>query len=213
MAKATEPKPDKPVGEGGGKRGSTKSKLTIHEEKTVKADTPAGSRFKATPASWFRIWWSARMSPISAVERWQTPGGKVVTASLPADIDGHFGPELRRFVLALSHQGQMTVSRLVTLLRSLGIFISLRQLVRLPNTGKDEFLARPVTCFKTASRASSFGTRSAMQQPVCCCAVAARCKNGERATLVPRGHQHGFRELVDKDRLLPALAKHSRRDT
>jgi hypothetical protein len=49
---------------------------------------------------------------------------KVVTASLPARIDGHFGPELRRFVLALYHQGQMTVSRLVTLLRSLGIFIS-----------------------------------------------------------------------------------------
>jgi hypothetical protein len=40
-------------------------------------------------------------------ERWQTPDGKVVTASLPAGIDGH--PELRRFVLALYHQGQMTV--------------------------------------------------------------------------------------------------------
>jgi hypothetical protein len=46
MEKATEPKPDKPGGEGHGKRGSTKSKLTIHEEKTVKADAPAGSRFK-----------------------------------------------------------------------------------------------------------------------------------------------------------------------
>jgi hypothetical protein len=48
----------------------------------------------------------------------------VVTASLPAGIDGHFGPELRRFVLALYHQGQMTVLRLVTLLCSLGIFTS-----------------------------------------------------------------------------------------
>jgi hypothetical protein len=37
MEKATEPKPDKPAGEGGGKRGSTRSKLTIHEEKIVKA--------------------------------------------------------------------------------------------------------------------------------------------------------------------------------
>jgi hypothetical protein len=35
MEKATEPKPDKPAGKGGDKRG--KSKLTIHEEKTVKA--------------------------------------------------------------------------------------------------------------------------------------------------------------------------------
>src|SRR5690348_11914509 len=46
MEKATEPKPDKPAGEGHGKRGSTKSKLGIHEEKTVKVDAPAGSRFK-----------------------------------------------------------------------------------------------------------------------------------------------------------------------
>ena len=44
MEKATEPKPDKPAGEGHGKRGDTKSKLTIHEEKTVKANAPAGSR-------------------------------------------------------------------------------------------------------------------------------------------------------------------------
>jgi hypothetical protein len=73
-------------------------------------------------------------------ERWQTPDGKVVTASLPAGIDGHFGPELRRFVLALYHQGQTTVPRLVTLLRSLGIFISKRQVVRLLNARKDEFL-------------------------------------------------------------------------
>ena len=73
-------------------------------------------------------------------ERWQTPDGKMVTASLPAGIDGHFGPQLRRFVLTLYHQGQMTVPRLVTLLRNLGIFISKRQVVRLLNAGKDEFL-------------------------------------------------------------------------
>lgn len=53
-------------------------------------------------------------------ERWQTPDGKVVTAALPAGIDGHFGPELSRFVLALYHQRQMTALRLVTL-RSLGV--------------------------------------------------------------------------------------------
>jgi hypothetical protein len=56
-------------------------------------------------------------------ERWQTPDGDVMTAPLPAGINGHFGPELRRFVLAQYHQGQMTVPRLVTLLRSLGILL------------------------------------------------------------------------------------------
>jgi hypothetical protein len=32
MERETEPKPNKPGGEGGGKRGSTRSKLTIHED-------------------------------------------------------------------------------------------------------------------------------------------------------------------------------------
>ena len=34
-------------------------------------------------------------------------------AGLPAGVVGHFGPELRRFVLAQHHQGQVTVPRLV----------------------------------------------------------------------------------------------------
>jgi hypothetical protein len=32
-------------------------------------------------------------------ERWQTVNGETMTAPLPAGISGHFGPELRRFVL------------------------------------------------------------------------------------------------------------------
>src|SRR5262249_56282451 len=73
-------------------------------------------------------------------EGWETGDGEVMTAPVPAGIAGHFGPELRRFVLAQYHQGQMTVPRLVTLLRSLGIFISKRQVVRLLIEGQDGFL-------------------------------------------------------------------------
>jgi hypothetical protein len=141
MEKATEPKPDKPGGEGKGTRGSTKSKLTIHEEKTVKADAPAGSRFKGYTSFVVQDLVIRPHVTNFHCERWQTPNGKMVTAPLPAGIDGHFGPELRRFVLGLYHQGQMTVPRLVTLLRGLGIFISKRQVVRLLNAGQDEFLA------------------------------------------------------------------------
>jgi Transposase IS66 family len=140
MEKATEPKPDKAAGEGRGKRGDTKSKLTIHEERTVKADAPARSRFKGYTSFFVQDLVVRPHVTNFHCERWQTPDGKVVTASLPAGIDGHFGPELRRFVLALYHQGQTTVPRLVTLLRSLGIFISKRQVVHLLNAGKDEFL-------------------------------------------------------------------------
>src|SRR5215475_12897401 len=140
MEKATEPKPDKPAGEGGGKRGDTKSKLTIHEEKIVKADAPVGSRFKGYTSFVVQDLVVRAHVTNFRCERWQTADGKVATASLPAGIDGHFGPQLRRFVLALYHQGQMTAPRLVTLLRSLGIFISKRQVVRLLNAGKDDFL-------------------------------------------------------------------------
>jgi hypothetical protein len=62
-------------------------------------------------------------------ERWLTPDGKVIAAPLPVGFDGHFGPQLRRFVLAQYHQGQTTVPRLMTLLRGFGIDVSKREVV------------------------------------------------------------------------------------
>src|SRR6266403_1895457 len=62
-------------------------------------------------------------------ERWQSPDGAAMTAPLPDGISGHFGPELRRFVLAQYHQGQVTIPRLLALLRAFGILISKRQLM------------------------------------------------------------------------------------
>ena len=53
---------------------------------------------------------------------------------------GHFGPELRRFVLAQHHQGQVTVPRLVAQLRGIGVSISKRQVMRLLIAGQDGFL-------------------------------------------------------------------------
>ena len=73
-------------------------------------------------------------------ERWVTPDGRTVVAALPEGIEGHFGPELRRFVLAQYHQGQVTVARLATLLTAMGIEISKRQVVRLLIDGQDHFV-------------------------------------------------------------------------
>jgi len=56
-------------------------------------------------------------------------------------VAGHFGPELRRFVLAQYHQGQVTVARLVTQLRAIGIDISQRQVMRLLIADQDGFVA------------------------------------------------------------------------
>src|SRR6516162_760000 len=138
MERGTEPKPPKGKKR---RRGSTRSKLAIDEERTVTVGSPLrGSRFKGYTSFVVQDLVIRAHVVNFRCERWQTPDGKIVTAPLPAGIDGHFGPELRRFVLAQYHQGQMTVPRLVTTLRSLGIFISKRQVVRLLTADQDEFL-------------------------------------------------------------------------
>ncbi len=59
-------------------------------------------------------------------ERWVLPSGETVLADLPAGIVGWFGPELRRFVLALHAQGQVTTERLTALLNGISVEISKR---------------------------------------------------------------------------------------
>src|SRR4051794_41376021 len=97
-------------------------------------------------------------------ERWLTPDGRTVIAPMPVGVVGHFGPELRRFVLAQYHQGQVTVPRLVAQLRAIGVLISKRQVVRLLNAGQDAFLdeAREVlrAGLATAGWGGGAGTRA-----------------------------------------------------
>jgi Transposase IS66 family len=141
MERGTEPKPPGKFGGRKRPRGSTRSKLTIDEEQAIKvAAPPLGSRFKGYTSFVVQDLVIRPHVVNFRCERWQAPDGAMMTAALPAGIDGHFGPQLRRFVLAQYHQGQMTVPRLVTLLRSLGIFISKRQVVRLLIEGQEGFL-------------------------------------------------------------------------
>src|SRR5215207_4593504 len=73
-------------------------------------------------------------------ERWLTPERQLIVAPLPGGVDGHFGPELRRFVLAQYHQGQVTLPRLVAQLRAIGLAISMRQVMRLLIQSQQRFL-------------------------------------------------------------------------
>ncbi|MGH7057477.1 MAG: hypothetical protein ACREFZ_06265 [Acetobacteraceae bacterium] len=52
-----------------------------------------------------------RVTP-PAGSRWYAPAGEALIAPLPGGVRGHFGPELRRFVLMQHHQGQVAVERL-----------------------------------------------------------------------------------------------------
>jgi len=70
-----------------------------------------------------------------------TPSGETVLAALPMEIVGGFGAELRRFVLALHAQGEVTTERLTTLLNGIGVEISKRQVVRRLTEPFDGFVA------------------------------------------------------------------------
>src|SRR6266849_8426350 len=140
MERGTEPKRPGSPGVRKRPRGSTRSKLTIDEEQAIKvAAPPLGSRFKGYTSFVMQDLVIRPHVVNFRCERWQAPDGEMVTAPLPAGVEGHFGPELRRFVLAQYHQGQVTVPRLTALLRALGIIISKRQVMRLLNKGQDGF--------------------------------------------------------------------------
>ena len=141
MERGTEPKPPGNSAKQKRGRGSTRSKITINEERTVKAvPPPLGSRFKGYTSYVVQDLVIHPHVVNFQCERWLLPDGSLMTATLPAGIKGHFGPQLRQFVLTQYHQGQTTVPRLVALLRSLGIFISKRQVLRLLIEGQDDFL-------------------------------------------------------------------------
>ncbi len=76
----------------------------IHEERKLEVEAPPGSRFKGCASFLVQDLMIRPHVTDFRRECWQTPDGKTVRAPLPAGVDGHFGPELRRFVLAQYHQ-------------------------------------------------------------------------------------------------------------
>jgi hypothetical protein len=138
MEKATDPKRD-----GKGAKGRRRGKVTPRvapEIEVLRVAPPPGSQFKGyEPYQVQDLVITARAVHYRR-ERWLTPDGETIVAPLPGGIRGHFGPQLRRFVLMQYHQGQVTVERLVTLLQAIGVSISKRQVMRLLIDRQDDFL-------------------------------------------------------------------------
>ena len=138
MEQATEPKPPR---DGTGRRGRGKVVPRVAvEERVLRATVPPGSRFQGYQDFLVQDLVLRTEAVRYRRERWLTPEGRLVVAPLPGGVEGHFGPELRRYVLAQYHQGQTTVPRLVAQLRAVGIAISKRQVMRLLIADQQPFL-------------------------------------------------------------------------
>ena len=121
-------------------RGKVTPRVKI-EDHVVKTAVPAGSVFKGHEPFLVQDLVITARATCYQRERWVTPDGRTILAPLPEGIDGHFGPELRRFVVMQYHQGQSTLPRIAALLRSLGVAISRRQLQRLLTDKQESFVA------------------------------------------------------------------------
>lgn len=194
MEKGTEPKPDVRDRARGARDGKAK-RLAIHEERVVKADVPAGSRFKGgacpragpwpDPGEDFLVQDLVLRPHVVQIrrERWLTLDGRWLprcrSASPATSGPSCAGkPVLRpaqpdRGMLFQYHQGQVTVPRLVAQLTSLGIAISKRQIVRLLNESQGAFLNEACEVLRAGLRAASWisvddtGARHQHQNGVC----------------------------------------------
>jgi hypothetical protein len=137
MDKATDPPP--PAREKRPGRGKVRPRVCI-EDRVLPIAAPPGSRFKGYEPYLVQELVISVQAVRYRRERWQTPDGQTLVAPLPEGTQGHFGPNLRRFVLMQYHQGQSTLPRLVAMLQSFGVAISKREVQRLLTEDQAGFL-------------------------------------------------------------------------
>jgi hypothetical protein len=199
MDKATEP--PKPAKKAKRRfRGKVTPRVSI-EDQVVKVAVPEGSRFKGyEPFLVQDLVISAKVTCYQR-ERWVTPDGRTILAPLPEGIDGHFGPELRRFVLMQYHQGQSTLPRLAKFLRSVGVAISKRQLQRLLTDKQEDFVAEPSFACSVAQDVLRAGLETSPYVSVDRFAKRADVPEGVRRTDTGARHagKNGFCTQIGND--------------
>src|SRR3954454_8776683 len=123
------------------KRQSGRRTPPVTTERTLVIEAPAGSRRRGFEPFTVQDLLLTPQVILFRRERWVTRDGEEITAPLPPEVSGHFGPGIVRFVLMQHIQGQVTVERLLAQLRGLGVRISKGQIITLLTANKDAFHA------------------------------------------------------------------------
>jgi hypothetical protein len=90
-------------------RGKKPTPRVAIEDRVLAVDIPAGSRFKGYQDFVVQDLVLCPQVIRFRRERWVRADGRTVIAPLPSGINGHFGPELRRFVLMQYHRALVSV--------------------------------------------------------------------------------------------------------
>ena len=136
-------------------------------------DVPEGSRFKGYSDFMVQELVIEARATCYRLEKWQTPDGQVITAPLPHDAHGHFGPTLMSFVLYQYYHAQVTEPLIAEQLREWGVEIGTGQVHRILVEGKDKFHDEKDAILEIGLRVSRYihvddtGARHQGQNGVC----------------------------------------------
>jgi hypothetical protein len=124
---------------GWAKRSKTKG-LPIHETVKVPAENvPPESQFKGYRDFTVQGLVVKPHNTLYQLERWRTPEGTYVEGKLPREVNGHFSPELIRYIVYQYHQCHVTQPLLLEALGEFGVDISSGQLSRILIEGHESF--------------------------------------------------------------------------
>ena len=88
--------------------------------------------------------------------RWQLPSGDYVTAELPSSVNGHFGPHLKRYILHLNYDLNVSQSLIHESLLDHGIDISIGEINNILIKDKDKFHEEKESLLDTGLKVSPY---------------------------------------------------------
>jgi hypothetical protein len=116
------------------------SKLEIHARNRIKPESiPEGAIFKGLQKVTVQDILLQPYNTVYELERWMLPNGTYLTGQLPQNIQGHYGPQVKAYILHQYYGCRVTEPLLLAQLKEIGILISAGKLNNILIQNKDSF--------------------------------------------------------------------------